>query len=136
MRQRDDSLARAQRTWTGRIWTALIPALVFLVLLIVFIAENGQHVEVKFFGATGHISLALALLIAAVAGAVVVLLVGTVRILQLRLAAWRHQRQVDRPPPAAGSAPATSGPVPSAPVAPAHEPQAVEPQRDPDDTRP
>ena len=63
---RDDELSRVQRTRIGRLWTMLIPALVFLVLLIVFIAENGQRVEVKFFGASGHISLALALLIAAV----------------------------------------------------------------------
>src|SRR4051812_24709524 len=112
MSSRDDSLTRAQRTRTGRVWAALIPALVFLVLLIVFIAENGQHVEVKFFGATGHISLALALLIAAVAGAVVVLLIGGARILQLRLAARRHPR-----PP---------GPPPPAPGAPAHEPKGGE----------
>jgi uncharacterized integral membrane protein len=120
--RRDDGLARAQRTRTGRVWVALVPALVFLVLLIVFIAENGQHVEVKFFGASGHISLALALLIAAVAGAAVVLLIGGARILQLRLAAWRHQRQLGRPG--------------SAPVASAHEPKGVEPEDDPDHTRP
>jgi uncharacterized integral membrane protein len=122
MSRRDDTLSRAQRTRTGRIWAALIPALVFLVLLIIFIAENGQHVDVKFFGATGNISLALALLISAVTGAAVVLLIGGARILQLRLAAWRHQRQLGR--------------APSAPVAPAHEAKAVEPERDPDDTRP
>ena len=116
MSRRDDHLTRAQRTRTGRVWAALIPALVFLVLLIVFIGENGQHVDVKFFGATGNISLALALLIAAVAGAVVVLLIGGARILQLRLAAWRHQR---------------AGRPASAPVAPADEPQAVETQDDP-----
>src|SRR5947208_13282401 len=98
MTRRDaDALANAQRTRTGRVWAALVPALIFLILLIVFIAENGQRVQVKFFGATGHISLAVALLIAAVAGAVLVLLIGTARILQLRLAAWRHQRGVDQP---------------------------------------
>src|SRR4051812_49687124 len=105
MSSRDDTLARAQRTRTGRVWAALIPALVFLVLLIVFIAENGQHVEVKFFGATGNISLALALLIAAVAGAVVVLLIGGGRVPQLRVAARRDPRQL-RPPRAAPVAPA------------------------------
>jgi uncharacterized integral membrane protein len=122
MARRDDALSRAQRTRTGRLWAALVPALVFLVLLIVFIAENGQSVEVKFFGANGHISLALALLISAVAGAVLVLLIGSVRIVQLRVAAWRHQRQAGRPA--------------SAPVAPAHEPQPVEAEGDADSTRP
>src|SRR3954451_2766469 len=116
MAPRDD-LGKVQRTWAGRVWLMLVPTLVFLILLIVFIAENGQHVEVKFFGATGHISLALALLVSAVAGAVVVLLIGGARILQLRLAAWRHQRQLGRPG--------------SAPVASAHEPKGVEAEDDP-----
>ena len=88
MTRRDaDALANAQRTRTGRVWAALIPALLFLILLIIFIAENGQRVQVKFFGATGHVSLALALLIAAVAGAVIVLLIGGARIVQLRF--WK-----------------------------------------------
>jgi uncharacterized integral membrane protein len=129
MARRDDTLARAQRTRTGRVWIALVPALVFLILLIIFIGENGQHVQVKFFGATGQISLALALLIAAVAGAVVVLLIGSVRILQLRLAAWRHQRQP------AGT-PTGSSPPGSPAVAPANETQGVETKGDPDTARP
>src|SRR3954447_26699111 len=124
MSRRDNTLTRAERTRTGRVWVALVPALVLLILLIVFIAENGQRVQVKFFGASGHISLAVALLIAAVAGAVLVLLIGSVRILQLRVAAWRHQRQVGR----------AGAPQSSAPVAPDDETKAVEPQHDPDDT--
>ena len=122
MSRRDDALANAQRTRTGRVWAALIPALLFLILLIIFISENGQRVQVKFFGATGHVSLALALLIAAVAGAVIVLLIGGARILQLRVAAWRHQRQVGRPG--------------SAPVPPADEPQGVEAESDSHQARP
>src|SRR5205085_1990134 len=113
---------------TGRVWAALAPALVFLILLIVFNAENGQRVQVKFFGATGHISLAVALLIAAVAGAIVVLLIGGARILQLRVAAWRHQRQAGRPapPPQSGSEPGPLSAPESAPASPPHEPQGVE----------
>ena len=122
MSRRDDALANAQRTRTGRVWAALIPALLFLILLIIFISENGQRVQVKFFGATGHVSLALALLIAAVAGAVIVLLIGGARILQLRVAAWRHQRQGGRPG--------------SAPVPPADEPQGVEAESDSHQARP
>jgi uncharacterized integral membrane protein len=89
---RNDDLGNVQRTRTGRLWLMLVPTLGFLILLIVFIAENGQGVEVKFFGTSGNISLALALLIAAVSGAVLVLLVGSARILQLRLATLRHRR--------------------------------------------
>src|SRR3954447_22444985 len=93
-----DDLGKVQRTRAGRVWLMLVPTLVFLILLIVFIAENGQHVEVKFFGATGTISLAVALLAAAVCGALLVLLIGTVRILQLRLATLRHRRSDQHAP--------------------------------------
>ncbi len=53
------------------------------VVLIVFIAQNTQKVEVSFLGWDGDVPLAVALLIAAVCGAAIVLLVGTVRIAQL-----------------------------------------------------
>lgn len=59
-------------------------AVVFLALLVVFVAENSGSVKVSFLGAHAHISLALALLIAALVGAAVALLAGSARILQLR----------------------------------------------------
>jgi uncharacterized integral membrane protein len=65
---------------------------VLLILLIIFIAENSRSVTVSFLGAGGHISLALALLIAAVVGAAVTLLVGSARILQLRRQVRRGRR--------------------------------------------
>jgi uncharacterized integral membrane protein len=79
-------------TNAGRFWVSLALATVLLVLLIIFIAENSRSVTVSFLGVHGHISLALALLIAAVVGAVVALLVGTTRILQLRREVRRHKR--------------------------------------------
>jgi lipopolysaccharide assembly protein A len=79
-------------TNAGRVWIALAVATVLLVLLIIFIAENSRSVTISFLGASGHISLALAMLIAAVVGAAVTLLAGTARILQLRLEVRRHRR--------------------------------------------
>jgi uncharacterized integral membrane protein len=79
-------------TNAGRLWIALAVATVLLVLLIIFIAENSRSVTISFLGASGHISLALALLIAAVVGAAVTLLAGTARILQLRLEVRRNNR--------------------------------------------
>ena len=67
-------------------------ATVLLVLLIIFIAENSRSVTISFLGAHGHISLALALLIAAVVGVAVTLLAGTARILQLRREVRRTRR--------------------------------------------
>jgi uncharacterized integral membrane protein len=79
-------------TNTGRLWISLAVAIVLLVLLIIFIAENSRSVTISFLGANGHISLGLALLIAAVVGAAVTLLAGTARILQLRLEVRRNRR--------------------------------------------
>lgn len=79
-------------TNAGRVWIALAVATVLLALLIIFIAENSRSVTISFLGANGHISLALALLVAAVVGAAVTLLAGTARILQLRLEVRRHNR--------------------------------------------
>jgi uncharacterized integral membrane protein len=79
-------------TNAGRLWITLAVAIVLLALLIIFIAENSRSVTVSFLGARGHISLALALLIAAVVGAALTLLAGTARILQLRLEVRRNRR--------------------------------------------
>ncbi len=72
---------------------ALACVVVLVVLLIIFIAENSGRVMVSFLGANGRISLGLAMLIAAVVGALVTLLVGTTRILQLRREIRRYARQ-------------------------------------------
>jgi uncharacterized integral membrane protein len=121
-----DDLGKVQRTRAGRVWFMLVPSIIFLILLIVFIAENGQHVEVKFFGASGSISLAVALLASAVAGALIVLLIGSVRIVQLRLATRRHQRGAVRRAKADSASAAAAG----------GEAQPVQTQRDTDSTGP
>jgi uncharacterized integral membrane protein len=60
-----------------------------LIALVVFIAQNSNDVPIHFLGFAGHFPLALALLIAAAAGAVVALILGTLRIIQLRRALKR-----------------------------------------------
>ena len=84
-------------TNAGRLWITLAVATVLLILLIIFIAENSRSVTISFLGAHGHISLGLALLIAAVAGAAVTLLVGTARVLQLRREVRRRNRAAMAP---------------------------------------
>ncbi len=80
-------------TVAGRVWVAIGIAVVVLVLLIIFIAENSRDVTVSFLGAKGTLSLGLAMLIAALAGVVITLLVGTTRIFQLRREVRRHRRR-------------------------------------------
>jgi len=73
-----------RRTRTSVAFNALLASLVVLILLLVFILENTQRVKISYFGATGHLPLGVAILLAAVAGGLLVALVGAGRILQLR----------------------------------------------------
>jgi uncharacterized integral membrane protein len=77
-------------TKVGSAWLALTPALAFLVVVIVFIVENRQDVQVSFFGAHWTLPLGVDLLLAAVLGGLVVFLLGSLRILQLRRVARQH----------------------------------------------
>lgn len=69
---------------TSRSWAALAALVVVLILLVVFIAQNTQSVEVSFLGWSGHPPLSVALLIAAVGGAALTVIVGTLRMWQVR----------------------------------------------------
>ena len=80
------------RTRTGAAWVAICVGAVVLVALIVFIAQNTRRVEVSFLGWSGRFPLSVALLVAAAGAAGIVLVVGTARIAQLRLAARRIRR--------------------------------------------
>lgn len=79
-----DGSGASRFTRTSATWVAVGAALLLLILLIIFMLQNSTKVEVQFFGAVGTIPLGLALLIAAVAGGVVVAIAGAARITQLR----------------------------------------------------
>lgn len=79
-------------TRAGAAWVATALALVLLILLIVFILQNPTRVEIQFLGVSGTIPLGMALLVASVAGGVVVAIAGVARVTQLRMSA-RHTRQ-------------------------------------------
>lgn len=68
----------------GRAWIGLGVGIGALIIVLVFILENLHSVNVSFFGASGSVPLGVALLLAAVLGALVTLLVGSIRIMQLR----------------------------------------------------
>ena len=78
-------------TRAGMVWVAVASALVVLSLLIAFILQNQEYVQVKFFGLAGSVPLGVALFIAAVGGGVLVAVAGAARIIQLRLAAHRRR---------------------------------------------
>jgi putative membrane protein len=83
-------------TRTSMVWTMVGIGVVLLVAILVFILQNGQRVRVRFLVVNGTLPLGVALLFAAVLGALLVLVAGAARVLQLRVVARRH-RHADRP---------------------------------------
>ena len=77
---------------TSGIWAGTVVAAVLLVLLIVFIVQNTQAVQVSYFGWTGTAPLSAALLVAATAGLLLAIIAGSLRILQLRRRVRRGSR--------------------------------------------
>ena len=73
--------------------TALIVGFLALIVLVIFIIQNADAVKISFLGVQVRISLAVALLIAVIAGALVMAAAGTARITQLRMVMRRDRRQ-------------------------------------------
>jgi uncharacterized integral membrane protein len=78
------------RTRTARAHNALIAGAIVLILLLVFILENTRSVKISYFGAGFSMPLGVALLLAAIGGALLVGIVGTARIMQLRRSVRRR----------------------------------------------
>jgi lipopolysaccharide assembly protein A len=83
---------KIKRTRTSGLWVALGFFAVVLLLLLIFILQNGEKVDISYMGAHGHLPLGVALLFAAVCGVLLVILAGAARISQLRTVARRHRR--------------------------------------------
>jgi lipopolysaccharide assembly protein A len=84
-------------TRTSMVWTMVGIGVVLLVAILVFILQNGQRVRVRFLMANGTLPLGVALLFAALLGALLVLVAGAARVLQLRVVARRHRRADQAP---------------------------------------
>lgn len=105
---------RVRRTRMGGLWVAVVLSALVLLLLLIFILENGHQVSISYFGAHGHLPLGVALLLAAVLGVLLVVVPATGRIIQLRATAHRHRRLDARaaavpPGPSAKSASSDQG---------------------------
>lgn len=90
-----------RRTRLSGAWTALVVGILALLLILVFILQNLQSVELSFIAFHGHLPLAVALLFAVILGAIIVLAFGAARITQLRMVARTARRQNAKagPPP-------------------------------------
>lgn len=80
----DRSADRRAPTRASGAWTAAVGATVLLLALAIFAAQNTHRAEVTFLAWHGRAPTAVLLLIACVAGAGLVAVVGVARILQLR----------------------------------------------------
>lgn len=71
---------------------AFAASAVLLLLLLIFILQNGQRTDVHFFGAQGQLPVGVALLLAAVFGVLLVAMHAIMRrVIQLRLFSRRHR---------------------------------------------
>jgi uncharacterized integral membrane protein len=84
------------RTWISSLRTSLIAAVAAVIVGIIFIIQNARPVNIGFLGAYLHLSLAVALLLAAIGGALTMVAAGPARITELR----RIMRRDRREPPA------------------------------------
>ncbi|BCB76090.1 hypothetical protein GCM10022251_56640 [Phytohabitans flavus] len=80
----------------GGAWMSAVLGAIVLILLLIFVLQNLGHVNVSFAGANGRIPLGVALLLSAVAGALIVAVPGSARIVQLRRANRSARRALSR----------------------------------------
>jgi uncharacterized integral membrane protein len=83
---------KIKRTRTSGLWVAVGIFAVVLLFLLIFILQNSRGVDVSYLGAHGHMPLGVALLLAAVCGALLVILAAAARMAQLRSTARKHRR--------------------------------------------
>ena len=83
---------KIRRTRISGLWVSVGFFAVVLLLLLIFILQNGTKVDISYMGAHGHLPLGVALLLSAVCGVLLVVLAGAARISQLRTVARRHRR--------------------------------------------
>jgi lipopolysaccharide assembly protein A len=77
-------MLKTPRSRAGAAWVGICVAALVLIALIVFMLQNTEPVRVTFLSMQGLVPLAIALLIAGVGVGIVALVIGTVRIGQLR----------------------------------------------------
>ncbi len=73
----------AEHSKVNTVWISIAFVVVLLALFVAFVAQNAQNVTVHFLWLNGTISLALALIIATLVGAVTTFIIGSIRIWQL-----------------------------------------------------
>ena len=71
-------------------WWALTAGVIFLLILLIFIAQNTNSIAMHFLGWDWSLPIGVAFLLSAVCGAAIAVLAGAARIVQLRHAAKKN----------------------------------------------
>ncbi|MEJ5996995.1 LapA family protein [Corynebacterium sp. H130] len=75
---------KVRSSLAGGTWVALIFGILLLILLLVFILQNQQHVDLNLFTWSFSVPVGVGFLLAAIAGALIMTIVGGIRMLELR----------------------------------------------------
>lgn len=79
-------------TRAAALWSSLFAGFLILIVLLIFITQNTESAQFTFLGWHWSLPLGVAILAAAVAGGLLTVAAGTVRIFQLRRAAKRSYK--------------------------------------------
>ena len=101
---------KIRHTRMSALWFAVAFFGVVLLFLLIFILQNSREVSISYLGMHGNLPLGVALLFAAVCGALLTILAGAARISQLHAVARRQRRADARRTPAATSEAAANPP--------------------------
>ena len=81
------------KTRASRAWVRVLPALIVLVVLLIFVFQNDQSVRISFLGWSGRLPLSVALLASTALGVLILLILGSVRMIQLRREVRRNRKR-------------------------------------------
>lgn len=100
---------KSHQTRISAMWVAVSLCVVVLALLLVFILQNLERTRIEFFGAHATVPLGVALLVAAVFGALLVVLAAVGRVAQLRVSTRRHRKAAKAANAASAAVPPQGG---------------------------
>ena len=81
---------------TAAIWISLILGAIILILLLIFVIQNNVTATFQYFNAQFDLPLGVAMLLAAIAGALVMALVGSMRMIQMGWTIRKLRRQQEK----------------------------------------
>ena len=81
---------------TAGVWIALILGAIVLVMLLIFVIQNNTPAAFVYFATEFQLPLGVAMLLAAIAGALVMALVGSVRMMQMSWTIRKLRKQQEK----------------------------------------